>query len=287
LTSLEVWDALAAAGRSGVSVALCTVTGVDGSAPRAAGARMIVYADGSILGTVGGGQFEHRVRREAAEVLRSGRPRRFAVHLTRDLGMCCGGAMEAYIEPVEPPPQLVCFGAGHIVGALAPLARGAGFRVTVVDSREDWNTEARFPGCGRVEQDPRAWARSMPTGAHTWALVCTHDHMLDQDLVEILLPRAGAWLGLVGSRSKAAKFFLRLRAGGMEEALFARLRVPAGLDIGAETPGEIAVSIVAELVALRRGHEGPVLPLSERPLPARGGDGRATRRTDVLPDTSS
>jgi xanthine dehydrogenase accessory factor len=104
--------------------------------------------------------------------------------------------------------------------------------------------------------------------------------MLDQDLVEILLPRGAAWLGLVGSRVKAARFFLRLRAAGMDERLFQRLRVPVGLDLGAETPGEIAVSIAAELVALRRGRSGPFIVLSERPIPARGRAELPERRAD-------
>jgi xanthine dehydrogenase accessory factor len=270
---VTLWHALAAASDRGERVALCTVVGVDGSAPRASGARMIVHADGSITGTVGGGALEHRVRAEADRVLADGAPRRVAVHLVRDLGMCCGGAMEVYVEPVDPPERLVLFGAGHIAGALAPQAVALGFAVTVVDERDEWNTAARFPGCARVDRDARGYASAMDVAGRTFALVTTHDHALDQDLVERLLPRGLAWVGLVGSRPKAARFFLRFKAAGMDEALFAQLRVPVGLDLGAETPEEIALSIAAELVAVRRGRRGAVLPLSEIPLPARGGDG--------------
>jgi len=115
----------------------------------------------------------------------------------------------------------------------------------------------------------------LPTGPRAWHLIVTHSHALDQDLVEHLLPQDLGWVGLIGSRAKVARFLVRLRAGGMDPALFRRLSAPVGLDIGAVTPGEIAVSIVAELVRVRRGSQKPPVALSEVPLAARGGDGRA------------
>jgi xanthine dehydrogenase accessory factor len=165
--------------------------------------------------------------------------------------------MEVYVEPVEPIDRLVIFGAGHVARPTAALAREMGFRVTVVDARDDWATEARFPGCEVVAGDPRRYAETLQTDARTWLLVVTHDHKLDQDLLETLIARDYAWFGLIGSRAKAAKFFLRLRAAGVDEALFARVSSPVGLDIGAETPAEIAVSIAAEMVRVRRKVERP------------------------------
>ena len=271
----ELWRAILDATEAGERVALLTVVGVDGSAPRAAGARMLVWADGRTRGTIGGGNFEHRATAEALRALADGRPRRYAVHLTRDLGMCCGGAMEVYIEPLTPRERLVVFGAGHVALPTAALARDLGFDVTVVDDREDYADPARFPGATVLNVDPRRWAASLETDARTYVLVVTHDHALDQDLLEMLLPRTWAWLGLIGSRAKVAKFFVRLRAAGVDEALFAKVSTPVGLDIGAETPEEIAVSIAAELVRVRRGVTRPPVPLSEIPLPARGGDGVA------------
>ncbi|MEN9784768.1 MAG: hypothetical protein RLZZ299_32 [Pseudomonadota bacterium] len=274
------WHALLRASEEGVSVVLCTVVGVDGSAPRHAGARMVAWPDGRIVGTIGGGRLEHVVLGLVPEVLRTGVPRRVDVHLTRDLGMCCGGAMEVYMEPIRPRERLVVYGAGHVARPSAAIAVDLGFDVTVVDARDDWNTEGRFPGMQRVEGDPRAHARALEVDPRTWILVATHDHALDQDLLEILLARPFAWLGLVGSRAKAAKFFLRLRAAGVDEGLFSRVSTPVGLDLGAETPAEIAVSIAAEWVRVRHGRAGAVPALSEHPLPARGGDGvaRAPRR---------
>ncbi len=272
---MKVFEAAAAAMRAGRPCAMVTVIGVDGSAPRASGSRMLVYADGALEGTVGGGAWEHRLIAEAVDAMRERRPRRVAVHLTRDLGMCCGGAMEAFVEPLRPQEQLVIHGAGHVGAATALLARGLGFAVTVVDERPEWLDAARLPDIQRVLADPRRVLEELPQGPLAFHLVVTHSHPLDQDLVEMLLPRDLAWLGLIGSRAKVGRFLLRLRAAGMDPALFPRLSAPVGLDIGAETPDEIAVSIVAELVRVRRGVNRPPLPLSEIPLAARGGDGRA------------
>lgn len=272
---MKVLQAAAEAMQSGRAAALVTVVGVNGSAPRASGARMLVYGDGEIVGTVGGGTFEHRLIAQAVEAIAEGRPRRYAVHLTRDLGMCCGGAMEAFIEPLAPVEHLVIYGAGHVGAAVAALARTLGFDVTVVDERDEWLTAGRFPGCTRLLGDPLRQLDGLPWGPLAYHLIVSHSHALDQDLVERLLPRPLAWLGLIGSRTKIARFFLRLQASGMDPALFRRLSAPVGLDIGAETPEEIAVAIAAELVRVRRRSARPTLALSELPLPARGGDGRA------------
>ena len=273
--SRGIWTALSAAGDAGETVALATVIGVDGSAPRAAGARMIVWPDGRTYGTIGGGNFEHRVTAEAISALRRGQPHRYSVHLTRDLGMCCGGAMEVYIEPIGPEERLVIFGAGHVAEPTARVAALLGYRVTVVDEREEYATAERFPDAEVQCTDPRAYAAALATDPRTYLLLTTHEHRLDQDLLELLLPREYAWLGLIGSRAKLAKFFLRLRAAGVDEALFERVSGPVGLDIGAETPAEIAVSITAELVRVRHGREQAPRSLAEDPLPARGGDGMA------------
>lgn len=279
---MDLWRTISSALDAGNNIALATVVGVDGSAPRAAGARMIIWADGRTEGTVGGGVLEHRVTAEAVAAIAQGRPRRYTIHLTRDLGMCCGGAMDVYIEPLRPRDRLVIYGGGHVGRATAALACTLDFEVTVVDERDDYADPARFPGATAICTDPRrhaaALARDAPPapgggtpspGPRTWILLVTHEHALDQDLLELLLPRSWAWLGLIGSRTKITRFFIRLRAAGVDEALFQRVSAPVGLDIGAETPEEIAVSIAAELVRTRRGVERPPSPLSSLPLPAR------------------
>jgi len=236
---------------------------------------MLIYEDGHIVGTIGGGEVEHRVIRAAQQAILSGRAERFTAHLTRDLGMCCGGLMEVYIEPLQIRSPLVIFGAGHVAAAVAPLLEALDFDVTIVDDREDLNSAERFPGCARHTGDPRDYAAQLaPNDAAHW-LIVTHDHKLDQDLGETLLPKSCAWIGMIGSRAKVAKFFIRYRAAGLPEALYAKLSAPVGLDIGAETPTEIAVAIAAELVRVRRHADRAPIPLSQIPLPARGADGVA------------
>ena len=270
---MKVLRAAIAAAESGTPAALVTVIGVGGSAPRAACARMLVYEGGDIVGTIGGGEWERRVIAAALEALDAGRPARFSAHLTRDLGMCCGGAMEAFIEPLDARERLHIFGAGHVAGALAGLAADLEFQVLVYDDRDEWLTEERFPRAERIVGDPR---RHLPmVSARDRLLIVTHSHQLDQALLEALIDRPYGYLGMIGSRSKVAKFFVRLRAAGVDEALFTRVSTPVGLDLGAETPAEIAVSIAAELIRVRRGRSSPPRSLSQDPLPARGGDGTA------------
>lgn len=273
---MKVLSAALSAIEAGAPAAMVTVVGVGGSAPRHGGARMLVYPDGRIVGSVGGGTFEHRVIAQAQDAIAEGCPRRFSVHLTRDLGMCCGGEMDAFIEPLVLRETLVVYGAGHVGAAVARLAAGLDYAVTVVDDREELLADARLPPeVHRIEADPRKVVDQLPHGPRAHHLVVTHDHALDQDLVERLLPLDLAWVGLIGSRTKVTRFLIRLKAAGMDPALLRRLCAPVGLDIGAETPEEIALSIVAELIRLRHRSSAPPLPLSEQPLPARGGDGRA------------
>lgn len=261
---MRVLQAAMDAMRRGQAAALVTVIGRDGSAPRAAGARMLVGADGEIVGTIGGGAFEYQVIAAALDAIATGRPARFSAHLTRDLGMCCGGAMEAFIEPLLPQATLVIHGAGHVGTAVAKLAATLDFRLIVIDGRPEWADPERLPAGAEVRViDPRRALPSLPTGPLAHHLVVTHDHALDQDLVEALLGVDLAWLGLIGSRAKVARFLIRLRAAGMDPARFSRLSAPVGLDLGAETPEEIAVSIAAELIRLRRGSDRPALPLSQ------------------------
>ena len=274
---MNILAAAVAAMEQGVPAALVTITGIAGSTPRSGGTRMLVYQSGDIVGTVGGGAFEYKIIEEAQIAMKEGRPRRYAVHLTLDLGMCCGGAMEAYIEPLEAQRDLVIYGAGHVGMATAIAAEQAGFRVTVVDSRPEFADTSSFPeNVAVLSCDPVGTLDTLPWGTNSYHLIVTHDHALDQELIQHTLPRPCGWIGMIGSRAKVAKFFIRLRAGGMDERLFEKLSAPVGLDIGAETPQEIAVSIVAELIRVRRHSQQTPAPLSSVPIEARGGDGTST-----------
>lgn len=249
----DVWQALAAWRAARRMFVLATVVESRGFTPRKAGAHMLIADDGATVGTIGGGAIEKEVLDQASALLRDGGSAVVKKHLTQELGMCCGGEMTVFLEMVEPPPRLWLFGAGYIAKPLAAIAAGCGFEVAVVDERAEWATPERFPTSRVVLQSPADFARTLDTAPSDYAVIVTHDHALDQRLVQQLLPRPLKFLGMIGSIPKQRKFALRLRARGYSDADIARLRTPLGVAIGASTPEEIAVSVVGELIATRRG----------------------------------
>ena len=217
---------------------------------------MLVDETGATFGTIGGGAIEHEVLARARELLaRGGGSELVKRHLTQELGMCCGGEMTVFIEAVEVLPALTIFGAGYIARPLAALAAGCGFRVTVVDERPEWANAERFARVRVCCQAPEDYLRAAEFGAQDYAVVVTHDHALDQRLVQELLRRPLKFLGMIGSIPKQRKFALRLKARGFDDEAIQRLHTPLGLAIGANTPEEIAVSAMAEIIAVRRGVE--------------------------------
>lgn len=252
--SHDVWAVLARWRAEGRRFVLLTVVESRGFTPQKPGGRMLWCGSGETAGTIGGGAIEHDCLREARELLAAGSgTRTVRRQLTTELGMCCGGEMVVHLEVLEAQPRLVVFGAGHVARPLARFAAECGFAVTVVDAREEWLSAERFPAAIRVVRDPEGFAREWAASDADYAVVTTHDHGLDQKVVQALLPRQLRYTGLIGSLAKQRKFALRLRARGASDGDIARLRTPVGLAIGARTPEEIAVSIVAELVSVRRG----------------------------------
>jgi xanthine dehydrogenase accessory factor len=248
----EVWDTFVRWRAQRRRFVLATVIETRGFTPRKPGAHMLIATDNT-AGTIGGGAIEHEVIEQAAALLASGDTAMVKRHLTQELGMCCGGEMSVFLEVQEAAPRLYLFGAGYIAKPLAAIAAGCGFEVTVVDSRAEWAIEQRFP-TSRVElQDPESFARALETSSDDYAVVVSHDHALDQRLVQELLRRPLKFVGMIGSIPKQRKFALRLRARGFGDQDIARLHTPLGVAIGASTPEEIAVSVMAELIAVRRG----------------------------------
>lgn len=244
--------------------AVCTVVEVKGSAPRKRGAKMLVFPDGTTEGTIGGGAIEHDITREATQALALDEHRLVQRHLTHELGMCCGGGMSVFIEAQTYPPHLLLFGCGHVGQALAHLAAFAGFDVVAIDPRPDYATPGRFPDlhpdavrCAH----PLDLLPTLPFHPHdTYVVVATHDHDLDEDIVAATLAYPARYLGCIGSQRKALKFQQRLASRGLSPDQIARMRSPMGLPIHALTPQEIAVSVVAELVLLRREQPTPDAP---------------------------
>lgn len=258
MSSAQFQD-LAELASEGRTFVVATVVSTGGSTPQKPGARMAVLEDGSLRGTVGGGAIEQQVVEASLALMRSPETHRlFETHLTHELGMCCGGKMQLFLEKHVPSARLWVFGAGHVGKELAALARHVGFRVTVVDERAEWATAERFPGVEVVRRDAATVSRELPGGPDCFFCVTTHDHPLDQAVVEALLEKPAAYLGVIGSRRKAERFRQRLLAAGFSGAQVEALRSPMGVPIQALTPAEIAVSIVAELVAVRR--KGTELP---------------------------
>jgi xanthine dehydrogenase accessory factor len=250
------WQRRATLAASGVRAAVCTVVKTSGSTPRKVGTTMLVIDDGSehgsIEGTIGGGAVEHRVRGCALEVIAAQQPQLLEVHLSSQLGMCCGGTMSIYIESLQQRPCLVLFGAGHVSQALAAHAHGLGFEVTVCDPRDDLRTTERFPHATLVDAYDDEDIRSLRLQPEHWVVVATHDHQQDQRIVCALLHESPRYLALIGSQRKALLTRERCRQRGHNDDVVDRIICPAGLDIGAETPAEIALSVMAQVVQRMR-----------------------------------
>ena len=261
----DVFEALVACRREGRACALATVVRTSGSTPRKQSARMLFVDGGALVGTIGGGRVEKEVMDACAALIGEGaaaRPKLLRYQLTHDLAMCCGGEMEVFVEPMVPEPQLVVCGGGHVARALVPLARSVGFAPVVVDEPSDdggadMASPERFPDAARLldSWDVRDW-KDVPLDERTYVVIVTRDHAVDQRLLEALVDRDVAYLGMIGSRRKVEMFHRRLEARGVSPERLARLHAPIGLDIGADTPEEIAVAIVAQLIAVRAARRG-------------------------------
>ena len=233
--------------------ALATVVRTSGSTPQQPGARLLLREDGTTLGTVGGGALERAVLEALERALSRTECELLVRDLAHDLGMCCGGRMEIFVEPILPVPRLWLIGAGHVAKPTALLARSIGFEVHVIDEREELNTVERFPDCQLLLGDPSEELGKLVLGAADWVLIMTHDHQLDEAALAAAAAQNSNYVGLVGSRRKVFRLLERVRAKRAGDFPLSRVFAPVGLDIGAVSPEEIAVSIVAELVALRHG----------------------------------
>lgn len=250
--ALRVLELAVDRGRQGIRGALATVVARHGSAPGTPGQKLLLAEDGLCAGTVGGGAVEREVLEALRAMLASDRAKHEirSFKLGAELGMCCGGSLDVMLEPVEALVPLLIVGGGHVATACAPMLAKLGFAVTVVDARDAWGQEGRLEGVRCVVGDYDDIGRPFPK--HAAVLVMTHDHALDQDVIEWALSRGFAFVGGVGSRAKAQRTRDRLEHKGFSEEERARVRMPIGVDVGARLPDEIAVAIAAEMIAWRR-----------------------------------
>ena len=253
----RIYEEILKAIRQGQPIAVATVVEAGGSTPREVGAKMVIYPDGRTVGTIGGGGVESRVIEEAKEALAERQSREVAYRLVDeergDPGIC-GGNMRIFIEVLPVRPTLLIIGGGHVGQAVAELGAFLGYRIVVVDDRPEMVTEERFPWAEeRLAEDPAEAVERLPLDEHTYLVMVTPHHSLDERVLVKLVDRPVAYIGLIGSRRRTAHTFQRAREAGVPESLLERIHTPIGLDIGAETPREIAVSILAEVIAVQRG----------------------------------
>jgi len=247
----------------GEEAALATVISATGSTPREEGAKMLVRADGSIMGTVGGGAVEKAVIKEALEVIRRGRAKKLAYKLAAggELGMICGGDTEVFIEPITAAPSLFIFGGGHIAVPLAKMAAIVGFKITVIDERPDFACVARFPDAAEVlaEDIPLSYGH-LNIDKGSYIVIVTHGHKGDEAALEGALKTSARYIGMIGSKEKNKAVFAHLLAKGFSQEDLARVHAPIGLHIKAQTPEEIAVSILAEIIGVKHSADDMASP---------------------------
>jgi len=240
----------------GATAALCIIVQVRGSTPRDTGAKMLVFPDGSVNGTIGGGALEKSVISEALEVMRSRRPSIFRHDLLHQHEMCCGGSVDVYIEPVMQKQKLYIFGAGHTGHALARHALSLSFETVIIDDRKEFLDAIELPGVNKLYLHYAQALSVLPFDEQTFISIMTYSHPYDRDILAYCLRQPYAYLGMIGSERKVEmtkKLFAEGLSATPEE--LSRVDMPMGEEIGAETPDEIAISILARMIRVRRGVE--------------------------------
>jgi xanthine dehydrogenase accessory factor len=254
---MDLFDEIVRLRRSGAKCALATIVQVNGSIPSYESAKLLVREDGSMLGTVGGGCVEAEVWAAAKEVIETEKPRHLTFSLGHDAaydnGLICGGQLNVFVEPILPQPHAFIFGAGHISKSLAKIASIAGFGTTVVDDREMFANRERFPDpdhvvAGEYEQI----FPSLEINGSSYIVIVTRGHRDDMLVLKWAVTTPARYIAMIGSRRKVINVVKELEREGMPREWFERIHAPMGFEIGAITPEEIAVSVVAEMIAVHR-----------------------------------
>ncbi len=254
---MDIYEQIVELRGQGRRGAVATITNVRGSIPSFQTAKMLVRDDGSIVGTIGGGCVEAEVWQAAREVMEEEKPRSLTFNLNNnpkyDTGLVCGGTLEIFIEPVLPPALLYIFGAGHVAYNLYKVASIAGFDVVVVDDREAYANRERFPEARQViDRDFEEVMAELNPPQSAYIVIVTRGHRDDMRVLRWALDVGARYLGMIGSRRKTISIYKELEKEGIPVEKFKDVHAPVGLEIGAVTPEEIAVAIVAEMIAVRR-----------------------------------
>ena len=253
---MDLFEEIVRMRKAGMRGALATIVHTNGSIPSYESSRMLVRDDGSIVGTIGGGCVEADVWAAAKEVMERESPRKMVFTLNNeasyDNGLICGGTLEVFVEPILPQPVAYIFGGGHISMALAKSASAAGFGIVVIDDREQFANKERFPMAQELYTSYEdAFARLVPNAA-SYLVIVTRGHRDDMRVLAWAVRTRARYIGMIGSKRKVISVNQALEKDGYGPEEFSRVYAPMGLEIGALSPEEIAISITAELVAVRR-----------------------------------
>lgn len=239
--------------KSRVDAALCTIIHTKGSTPRKVGAKMLVLTDGTIKGTIGGGNLEKDVIKNALIQLKNNEPKVFKHDLLHQHNMCCGGTVEIFIEPIEKMKRLYIFGAGHTGQALAKYALTMDFEIFVIDDRKEYIDQLKdVSTINKLHVDYKKILPTLPFDENTFVVILTYEHEIDRNILSFCIKKLHAYLGMIGSQRKiemTKKMFLD--AGIATKKQLEKVNMPIGKTILAETPEEIAISILAELIEIK------------------------------------
>jgi xanthine dehydrogenase accessory factor len=257
---MDLFEEIVRLRRAGRRGALATIVHTNGSIPSYESSRMLVREDGSIAGTIGGGCVEADVWAAAKDVMKQEAPRKMVFNLNHeasyDNGLICGGTLEVFVEPILPQPVLTIFGGGHVSIALALAAHTAGFAIGIVDDRESFANKERFPMAGEIYTSYEGAFEKLKPGASSYLVIVTRGHRDDMRVLGWAAQTDARYIGMIGSKRKVLSVYEALEREGIPVEKLARVHAPVGLEIGALTPEEIAISITAELIAIRRNATG-------------------------------
>jgi xanthine dehydrogenase accessory factor len=282
---MDLFEEIVKMRRAGQRGALATIVHTNGSIPSYESSRMLVREDGSIAGTIGGGCVEAEVWAAAKEVMQKEAPRKMVFHLNNeasyDNGLICGGTLEVFVEPILPQPVVYLFGGGHVSMAVAKAAHGAGFGIGVVDDREAFANKERFPMALEAYTSYEEAFQKIRPNASSYLVIVTRGHKEDMRVLAWAVRTDARYVGMIGSKRKVMSVYKALEKEGYKPEEFERVYAPMGLDIGALSPEEIAVSIAAELVAIRRNAanaEHKKLKMETRPAAVQSAGNQSTGR---------
>jgi xanthine dehydrogenase accessory factor len=253
----DIYQEIVRIKEEGLEAALVTIVSASGSTPREEGAKMLVKPDGTIAGTIGGGSLEAQVIEEAVAVIKQGKPKH--IHFTLsdkeagEVGMICGGDVELFIEPILTSPTMYIFGGGHISLPLAQMAKLLGFKIAIIDDRPDFASAERFPEAETIVADDfsKAFSR-LKIDKTSYIVIVTRGHQHDELVLNWAVGTPAKYIGMIGSKTKVKTIFNHLLAKGVSQEKLDSVHSPIGLEIGAQTPEEIAVSILAEIIQVKR-----------------------------------